>query len=183
MFRFGLLAVNSPKRTITPTHIIIISSIILSDIFLNFLNVSDFVCMKILFVYMLHSFALIINWSLLPRRYVSEILVLLYNHSNATLRRIQTCVMSRWQNLKSHKSKSCCVSLTFPIQLSLVLLTNCQLYSHSNCLQYCTVIIVYYNNFISFKFENFTPNSSPPVLSVTNQQTVAPVTVWTLAVT
>jgi hypothetical protein len=46
------------------------------------------------------------------------------------------------------------VSLNFPIQLSLVPLTNCQRYSHCNCLQYPFVINLYCMNCFSLKFEN-----------------------------
>jgi len=61
----------------------------------------------------------------------------------------------------NHTTVNPAVCLNFPIQLSLVPLTNCQLYSHCNCLQYCTVSNVYCMDCFRFNSWNFYSKERP----------------------
>jgi len=96
---------------------------------------------------------------------------------NTTLRSIRNCVTSHKSRTISntadrtwnHITVNPTVSLKFPVQLSLVLLTNCQLYSHSNCPQYCFVIIVYCMKTFSFYIWNFYSKLRPTWSVLTDQ--------------
>ena len=113
---------------------------------------------------------------------------------NTILRSIRNCVTSHKNQTISNTAErtlnhttvnpAVCLSvcLNFPIQLPFILLTSCQLYSHCNCLQYCFVSNVYCITRLSFKLLTCTQNSFLHDMFVKNHQTLAPVSMQTLAV-
>ena len=95
---------------------------------------------------------------------------------NMTLRSTRNCITSHKNRTISntadrtwnHTTVNPAVSVNFPIQLSLILLTNCQLYSHCNWLQYCFVINVCCMNCYSLNSWNFY-SKQRPTISVCNK--------------